>query len=52
MFERISNGVTSLTLKNQFKRHGKANTKETLASGKYCFTILRRLLRYLSIKTP
>ena len=46
MFERISTGVTSLTFKNRFNRHSTVNTKEILASGKYFFTILRRLFKH------
>ena len=46
MLERISYEKTSFTFKNQCKWHGTMNTKETLISGKYCFTILRKSLGY------
>ena len=49
MVERISTGVTLI---NRHKVHGTVNIKQTVASGKYCLTILhiRKLLQCLSIK--
>ena len=40
-FQKNINRSHIFNIKKSVKRHGTVNAKEILASGKYCFTVLR-----------